>query len=450
MTSVKYVLVLLLLAPCLFAQNNGNKIISYKHYDTTVIEDTEKILRRRMKTDVEENGFSVYVWKDSYFKLNFINNLGLNINKRNNIIKNGEVAYSLGNNNYSFIMYKTNTGFEYDAVLKKKPPNGIHEITFDIETRNLLFLFQDTLMDFEKLTSKPRADSVIYSYAVRRIDGRQHNYSFKDIKNKIISSTNYGTGKAFHIYRPKAWDASGDIIWGYMDIDTILNQMTVGVDSIWLLNASYPVTIDPTFGNTSIGGTTGGAFADFLYAFRAITSTDADGGQIDSVNAYIFNHSGAPSNMIWGLYDEDGGDTADVQISVQSSGEAVTTSTPAWQSFKNAFSSISGGLSNSTVYFITQLSDESSSGNITSAYDNGVPKFVFSTAYKSPNYPVLPDPWGIATNSANRNYSVYVSFTVPAVGDEISPRKNKIDKVIGGINEEIYHIDYFVVISDYR
>lgn len=420
MTFVRYLLVFLLLASSLSAQN-GKRI--HRHSLTDVQYDSEdrtKFKRRRLRADIDSTGIAMYAWEDCYFKINLLERMLINANFYEEGTFNGHPYIKYGNNKFRFRMFIRRDGnFEFDAIIRSRPVNGRFRIPFNIETQGLLFNFQDTLMDFEKLTSNPRADSVIYSYAVRRIDGANTNSTGAD---GVYRS--FGTGKAFHIYRPKVWDNNGDTTWGFVQFNEALTRMAIGVDSAWLHNPAriYPVRIDPTFGNTGIGGTGGGAFGLFLYAFKATTSTDATGGQIDSVNAYIDAHAGSPSNMIWGLYDEDGGDTADAQISVQSSGEAVTTTIPSWQSFKNAFSSISGGLANSTDYFITQLSDEGGSGNIRCPYDNGVSKFIFTTA----SYPTLPDPWGTAANSSSRDYSVYVSFTVPAAGDEVNSRRRNL------------------------
>jgi len=146
--------------------------------------------------------------------------------------------------------------FEVEIVLKRKPDTNLFEFQIDGH-ENLDFFYQPALdahleTDEEKIASGctptdcnngHRPENIVGSYAVYH----------KTKANHIVGQTNYETGKAFHIYRPKAIDASGNEAWAILNyFNGILN---VTVPQVFLDNASYPVKVDPTFGYTTVGGT---------------------------------------------------------------------------------------------------------------------------------------------------------------------------------------------------
>ncbi|MDD5477349.1 MAG: hypothetical protein PHG87_03995 [Candidatus Omnitrophica bacterium] len=125
---------------------------------------------------------------------------------------------------------------EFEVVLDKKPASNI--ISLPIETKGLKFYYQGPLTAEEIKQGIVRPDEVVGSYAV-----------YHESKNDGA----YNTGKAFHIYRPKVIDATGNTIWGQLDIDAVKGALTITIDQSWLNSAAYPVTIDPEFGYMSIG-----------------------------------------------------------------------------------------------------------------------------------------------------------------------------------------------------
>lgn len=162
--------------------------------------------------------------------------------------KNGQDSVQIiGNNHYHAMFVTADNRFEWSVVLEQEPP--VSSVTFPFTSNGLSFYWQDTLTDEEVTEGAFRPDSVIYSYAVYH-STKANNY------NKTDGSTEeYGTGKYGHSYRPKAWDNLNDTVWISLLIDTIANELTVSWDSAWMANATYPVTLDPTVGLTSQGGT---------------------------------------------------------------------------------------------------------------------------------------------------------------------------------------------------
>ncbi len=141
---------------------------------------------------------------------------------------------------------------EWEITLFSRPPDSL--ISFDISSEGLRFVFQDTALITEhiKTVTDEFPDSTVYSWIA---------YHSSKKNNRICigfggdtTRYNYGSGIAFRIYRPKAFDAAGDTAWCMLDIDTADGKLSIFLPERFLDEADYPVTIDPTIGN-SAGGT---------------------------------------------------------------------------------------------------------------------------------------------------------------------------------------------------
>jgi hypothetical protein len=89
-------------------------------------------------------------------------------------------------------------GFEIEVVLNEAPASNRFDFEID-GAEELDFFYQSSSND--ETTIRP--DNVLGSYAVYH----------KEKKNHVEGETNYATGKAFHIFRPKAIDADGNVTW---------------------------------------------------------------------------------------------------------------------------------------------------------------------------------------------------------------------------------------------
>jgi len=171
--------------------------------------------------------------------------------------------------------------YEFEIELSKAPQDGIVEM--DIETENLKFLYQDALnIEMASTTCTPtlcgevsRPENVVGSYAV------YHETKEGDLTK--LGGENYKAGKVFHIYRPKLIDANGDWIWGELYVDTALGILRITGDTSWYSKAAYPVIVDPTFGFTSIGGSSYTTNTD--YVIGGIFTAPED-GIIESISFY--------------------------------------------------------------------------------------------------------------------------------------------------------------------
>ncbi len=171
-------------------------------------------------------------------------------------------------------------GFEFDITLQSKPDSNIYPLS--ITTKNLSFYKQEefTIEDRKKDFRSPR---VVNSYAV---------YHNEKQNNK------YKTGKAFHIYRPIIIDANGNEIWGDMEIGEDVLNIIIPQD--FLDNATYPITIDPTFGYTTVG-------ASSVTSLNTVLASDATLNSNTNLAAiFAYTVTQIAGSGVAGIYDNAG------------------------------------------------------------------------------------------------------------------------------------------------
>lgn len=320
----------------------------HRLYDTTKVEDFQKVKRRRLTAEVDSTGVALYAWgQECFFKVNLLDRMLINADYYEQGSRNGHPYVLYGNNRFRFRMYiNRRNRFEFDAIIRSKPANGRHRIPFNIETNGLRFLFQDSAIvnDPPHIESAPE---VWNSYAVYH-ESRKHNGTF--INGSDTTYEKYGSGKAFHIYRPKVWDATGDTVWGFIDIDLAAGRMAVGVDSTWLHDPvrDWPVTIDPEIGEGTVGST---AYTLTNYQhyvlWAAIYAVETGAGTIDS--AEIYCHvltSGGTSELVAHCWEKDATVATSDWVATSETKEINhTEGSKRWEPF-----AMSGTLAASTTY----------------------------------------------------------------------------------------------------
>lgn len=206
-------------------------------------------------------------------------------------------------------------GFEFEVYLPQKPP--INTLSFSINTKSLNWFYQPELTAQEKADGANRPDNVIGSYAVY--------HSTKGGLNDV-SGMDYKVGKAFHVYRPHVVDAAMHETWADLSLDEKSGILTITVPWSFLNSCVYPVIVDPTFGYTSVGGSSS-TFAGGNIITGGGTTT---GGAGVAVGATIYtNMNTSAANIQMALYDNSspsnfvlGGSTLSV---------VVDSSIPSWK-----------------------------------------------------------------------------------------------------------------------
>jgi len=133
----------------------------------------------------------------------------------------------------------------------------------------------------------------------RDVDGSYAVYH-KTHRNHAAGGTNYRCGKAFHVYVPKATDAGGKSVWCTLHIENGVYAVTVPQE--FLDAATYPVTVNDTFGETGIGDSST-SFSDFWLGLTAAPS-GGDGNITTAGNDGIYVALNNDDNYCAALYDE--------------------------------------------------------------------------------------------------------------------------------------------------
>lgn len=265
-----------------------NQVNPYKdkgtHFDLALISDIPQ--KERVEVHKDKAQMDIIGWNDEYkisiipqvpaskafgaVRRDFIKSASRPFLSKRMEYKNGDTT--------AFIEPKegTENEFDIDFTVDKKPETNVFEYKLE-GVEDFDFFYQPALTSEEISKGAKRPDNVVGSYAV---------YS-KTKANHRIGSTNYATGKVAHIYRPKAIDANGDETWGELNIQN--NILSVTIPQFFLDNATYPITVDPTFGNTSIGASSGNDGANEMEGIKVDAGVPSNAISVQSITVYFFD-----------------------------------------------------------------------------------------------------------------------------------------------------------------
>ncbi|RJX20130.1 MAG: hypothetical protein C4570_04275 [Ammonifex sp.] len=378
-------------------------------------------------------GFKLSAWNEEcYLRLGLRTKPTATLGAKQLIMVDGQPGIRIRQDDtVSYEIYRRPDGLEWAIILSAKPTTN--RFAIPIQTEGLDFHYQPPLTAEEIAEGCVRPDSVVGSYAVyhstKRWNRRNVNLATKDTTYEF-----YGTGKAFHIFRPIAHDALGMREW--CDLEITKDSLIVTVPLAMLNFGKYPITIDPTFGQTSAGGS-GDNMGNYLRGDGPYTSgSDAGGATVDSIMWYCFSvTSPQDNNLIAGIYTDESPDiNPNLRVSYQaSSGDAVNFSgdeAGTWIKHIN----FTGTLSASTAYHFVWLTDTNASTAIKIAYDtySGIERNSTS-GYTWSSYPTLPsDASGYTWVSIpSRRASAYCAYTVSSGGGAVVSRRRRAI-ILGG------------------
>ncbi len=383
--------------------------------------------------DYDRPGFKLSAWGgECFLKMGLRTGIISTLQRPSPILVNGYPGVRIVQDAIvSYQIYRRADGLEWEIVLAAKPAGN--RFAFPIQTEGLDFYYQPPLTPEEVAEGSVRPDSVVGSYAVyhstKRWNRRNVNLATKDTTYEF-----YGTGKAFHIFRPVTHDAFGARTW--CDLEITKDSLIVTVPPAALNFGKYPITIDPTFGQTSAGAS-GDNMGLYLRSDGPHTSpSDAGGATVDSIMWYCFAATNPQdNNVIAGIYTDESPDiNPNLRTSYQANGaDAVNFSgdeAGTWIKHIN----FTGTLSASTAYHFVYLSDTNSSTVIRIAYDtySGIERNSTS-GYIWSSYPTLPsDASGYTwVSNTSRRASVYCAYTVSSGGGAVVSRRRRAI-ILGG------------------
>lgn len=187
-------------------------------------------------------------------------------------------------------------GIELEVVLDSVPDSS----TFDFQLTG----YED--FDFfvqAPLTPEQIADG---GYMPENVVGSIAVYH-KTLRDHVLGETNYSTGKVLHIFRPKAIDANGKEAWGFLGYDE--GVLHVVIPQEFLESATYPVTVDPTFGYTTVGASSPGGWGSGGSGCLGVASqwTTTESSAVYKMSAYMTLNANAGNGIRLGIYTDSGG-----------------------------------------------------------------------------------------------------------------------------------------------
>lgn len=202
-------------------------------------------------------------------------------------------------------------GFEFEVVLLSRPLTP--RITFTLQSKEFDFFHQPALTTDEIARGDIRPEHAVNSYAVYH----------KARSNNRIGGKHYRAGKAFHLFRSKSTDANGRSVWNTLTVDPIGGFVHIDIPLDFFATAVYPVTIDPTFGYTTIGASTSAAAAPFGTKF-----TPSEAGTVTTMHSYA-KAAGADVALAHGIYSDVAG-VPTSKLAEDSGNVTISGTTPAW------------------------------------------------------------------------------------------------------------------------
>lgn len=349
-----------------------------------------EVISDKVKLTKDELTFAK--WGDNDAKLSIISSL-------KTVLKNDPTTggYKQSGTEYDVKIYElspadgmNNGGIEYEIVLPSKP--STNSFSFGISKNELEFYYQPELTQEEIDEGLSRPENVVGSYAVYHSSKRDNQYK---------------VGKAFHIYRPKAFDKNGVEQWCEFNKD--LNDtlvLTITCPQSFLDNAVYPVIIDPTIGDTD-GGASCDAGIDHIGS-EFILSVSAD---FTSVHANVTEESAGARTLKGAIWDDSAGNRPEDRLLI---GGQVTI--PAWggtdcSNVAYVQSNLSAVTVTPQVIWIGFGIDDSGASN------EGQATFDATASDSCENIGVTSgpqNPFGTCTHRVGRTYSVYATYTAAA------------------------------------
>lgn len=320
-------------------------------------------------------------------------------------IDDNKVVLSSTDGNEAMQMYTDGDNFKVIFYFSEKPEKlearctleGWEEYDFFYQSiwENVKVIVEDdkryVIKQDEPKAGGKRLEEVQGSYAVYH----------KTKRNHVRGETNYGTGKAFHIYRPKFVDANGKS--AYAEIFRIKDgEYYVKAPDTFRDEATYPVRTNDTIGYTGVGESEYDSW-DVIGCNASASSS----GDVDTIHFYM-EENGWSGNIVQGFYTDSGGSPATHQAHTSSSAGSA-----GW----NAFSS-SGTITSGNSYFILCQQDRGTTrfGEFEDEVEGIEQVFEESETYN--NWPDSPS-WQQYSNYRVSIYITYTSAGEPAGGGEM-------------------------------
>lgn len=288
---------------------------------------------------------------------------------------------------------------EFELVIPRRPAWNCLEFIVS-NSANLVWLYQAPYanVDPDGSTWQAAPSGAIYRRPAKVNGSYAVYHRSKGVLNDA-DGPDYKAGKAFHVYRPHATDANGVETWGTLDFNEQTGILTMCLDATWLQNAEYPVTVDPTFGYTTIGGSDAYEVTNYTVGSRYQLTENASTITQVAARMWVAGSVGVKS----GIY-ADSSNTPAARFAQQTT--ATTVGAEAWFTWSYAT-----GAASAAYYWL--VFNGASGYQI--KYDTDA---AYKKAYDSETYTaVFKDPFGpVEGYDDTVKISAYATYTAAAAG----------------------------------
>lgn len=263
------------------------------------------------------------------------------------------------------------------------------------QSPDIFWFYQPELTIEEKFEEYNRPDDVVGSYAI-------YCKNKGSIKRKTGETVvNYQTGKLCHMFAPYWVDATGSQIKGSQNFDGKWLAFPLPPEK-WLNDAIFPITLDPTIGYTTAGGTTGRDTSAIIAGLRYVSGVAGDANP-GAFYTYTKVDSGSLKRSCGAYVNNAGTVSGQAKLSSGNTILTVTDTSFGWKSASITWT----GISATTDYFLGIHSE----AYLYWAYDTVTSEYE-DTEYKAVAYnDTLPDPFPTGLSTISRAYSDYIEYT---------------------------------------
>lgn len=283
-------------------------------------------------------------------------------------------------------------GIQMNLTLNAKP--ATNSFAFNFQSSNLSFYYQPPLNEELNLSQYDFVNATHAFKLGRLIAYRPENVvgSYAVYCNRIDNE--YTTGKVFHISRILLVDSLKRTSYANMNLTNGVFRITA--NQTWLDTASYPVIIDPSFGNTNAGASSNTELNYIFGVNRTLTET----ATITSITASCSQYGGVSGFIRGAIYNGS--------YSLVGSGSSfgVLPASQSWISMDISGTLVAG------IYFLCTNTNTTGT-NTVRYYDSATAQ----SDLKSSLFSSFPVSSFVGEGGwANKLYSLYVNYTTTAAG----------------------------------
>lgn len=280
-------------------------------------------------------------------------------------------------------------------VVDKVPRSPINILRVPIVCENTRWSKQLALTQKEIDEGYFRPENIINTHSV---------YHANEKNNEL------GSGKMLQTYRVKVIDADGNWVWCDSDVDRYLDPTMIiyTAPMEFMENAVYPVTWDPDYGDTGIGGSWA-LLALVANAYRKASAWPIPSATVNYMRAYLSGIAGDTTDCKAVINEKDSGGP---NIHDEEAGPVENLACAAaahWEEF-----TFSGELLGSGTHLLGIIGKSGVSFGYQIAYDTDSAAASYNSA--SANYGAPPDPWLQPPEGTTLDLSIFANVTLLPAG----------------------------------